>query len=112
MTEILSRHQELIERVALWLERLGEIDDRSERVRDCLSTMAEVLRVRGTTIRHEYTDEVEAARMLRESVLMVERFQARIDQAVEEKAMAGESSVVLPTCQTAKLERGGTHEEG
>jgi len=73
MTEIVGRHQELIQRVASWLERLGEIDSPSQRVRDCLSTMAQLLRVRGTIIRHEYTDEVEAARTLRESVLMVER---------------------------------------
>lgn len=86
---LLTRLSELEDRVEFWLDCLIEIQNPpsgtyygSPRIKSGLLKMAELLRVRGAIMEDEFSSEEEAARVVRKSVLMVERFQARLNEAI------------------------------
>ena len=87
---LLTRLDELEQRVDFWLDCLQEIQGPASTeasiLRHGLSTMSQLLCVRRAIMRHDYTSEEEAARTLRESVLMVERFDTKLREATRESA--------------------------
>jgi len=85
---LLTRLDELEQRVDFWLDCLQEIQGPASTeasiLRHGLSRMSELLSVRRAIMLHDDTSEEEAARILRQSVFMIERFEGRLKESAAE----------------------------
>lgn len=86
--ELLTRLDELEQRVDFWLDCLQEIQGSASSeasiLRYGLSRMSQLLSVRRAIMLRDDTSEEEAARILRQSVFMIERFEGRLKESAAE----------------------------